>query len=166
LAKAGGPSFVLDLPADFDTDDTFGNLENPPLGNAQILDLHSYRLGSHVKSFVDRLRRQTQVHEEEPHCVSQIFVAPADSSLVLQFGSGDWLAAGGGHRSNDLVAENYQSNHGAQPFWNRFVSARVAGLLDESLAAEFLDIVGPGVGRIRIPVGRSEHEPRLPVPKR
>jgi len=124
-------------------------------------------VGSHVKSFVDGLRHQSEVHEEESHSVAQVFVASIDPGLILEFGSRCWLAAGGEQRSNHLVAEHHQSDHGTQTFRRRFVSAGVAALLDQLLAAQLLDVVGGlDVGCMRIPLGRCARRPRRPVPKR
>ena len=48
---------------------------------------HSPLLGSHVKSFVDQLRHQSEVDEQESHGVAQVFVASIDPGLILEFGS-------------------------------------------------------------------------------
>ena len=55
---------------------------------------------------------------------------------------------GGEQRSNHLVAEYHQSDHGAQTFRKRFVSPGVAALLDEFLSTELFDVVGGLTGTV------------------
>ena len=63
------------------------NYRSSPAAWADLRNNYNPLLGSHVKSFVDRLRHQSEVHEEESHGIAQIFVASIDPGLVLDFGS-------------------------------------------------------------------------------